>query len=267
MRHVGRVYLRKTKEWFVDVFPWILIITLVTASIGIFIRLLFFTDMFSVQAITVLDAKATTEAAVRAVAEQEVSKTPWRQSIFFVQTDIVADKIMGSLPQVKAVLVKRILPGTIKITVHEKKPAMLLASNGDYYFVDDQGILFEKADLLNLPGLVLPTVKNMSAQTEISLGAPVVSPEFVTFVQIASKSLSDSMGLEVVEIRMPSLAAREVYFALNNNWEIKFDITRDPEGQISLLERVVNEMLSEEEKQTLEYIDLRIPRRVYYRTY
>jgi hypothetical protein len=125
--------------------------------------------------------------------------------------------------------------------------------------------LFEKADLLNLPGLVLPTVKNMSEETEIEIGVPVVSLEFVQFVETASKKISEDLDVKVVEIKIPSLAAREVYFELNNNWEIKFDVTRDPVGQIELLSRVVKEMLSEDEKVTLQYIDLRIPKRVYYK--
>ena len=250
----------------VAVFPWMLLGILVVASVSLFVRFFFFTDMFSVQQITIIDAKPQTEAAVQTAAEQAIARLPWRNNIFFLQADLLAAKLASELPQVKSVLVKRILPSTVKISVQEKQPAMLLLSRGSYYFVDDQGILFQKADLLNLPGLVLPTVKNLSEETEATIGLPAVSSQFVNFVKISSNNISEALEAEVVEIQMPSLAAREVYFMLSNNWEVKFDITRDPKAQIDLLQRVVDEMLSESEKQTLEYIDLRIPRRVYYKT-
>jgi hypothetical protein len=73
------------------------------------------------------------------------------------------------------------------------------------------------------------------------------------------------VGSEVVEIRIPSLSAREVKVYLSSNWYVNFDVTRTPEQQLSILQQLLSGTISNEQKDQLEYIDLRIPNRVYWR--
>jgi hypothetical protein len=149
--------------------------------------------------------------------------------------------------------------------LQEKTSTLLLLSNGTYYFIDETGVPYEEAQLHTLPGVVLPTVRNADQAAKVALGVPVVPAEFVSFVQYAGEHITESIGAKVAEIRIPSLASREVHFILDTNWVIKFDVTRDPAAQINILSRVMKEMLTDEDRATLEYIDLRIPNRVYYK--
>lgn len=250
------------------VLPWLsvaLLVMVVAVPLILFVWLFFFTDIFTVQAVTVVDAREHTIDAVRDIIEQTVEELPLTRNIFFVPTEAIEAEIISALPQVRTVYVTRKLPGTIKAIVQEKTPELLLLSNGQYYFVDGEGVPYEEARLETLPEVVLPTVKNDDRESKVTLGAAAVDASFVTFLQQVQDELPEGTGGQVAEIRIPSLAAREVHFTLNNNWQVLFDVTRSAEQQLNILQQLLKETISEEEKKTLEYIDLRIPNRVYYK--
>jgi cell division septal protein FtsQ len=248
--------------------PWlsvVLLVALIVAPLGLFLWMVFSTDLFRVQAVTVLDGREHTTADVERIIEEELAKVPLQRTIFFVQTDVLEARIKSELPQLRTVKVERKLPDTLKVVLQEKTPTLLLLSNGTYYFVDEAGVPYEEAALHTLPGVVLPVVKNSDKEAKVTLGVPAVTAEFVSFMQHITEHLGDALKAKVAEIRIPSLAAREVHFILDSNWVVKFDVTRDPAGQLAVLGRIVKEMLEDGEQTSLEYIDLRIPNRAYYK--
>lgn len=252
--------------------PWIsvvLLLAVIGLPLGLFTWLVTSTDIFTIQAITVVDARPHTTAAVRQLIEEEVHKTTSlfpKQSIFFIRPAGLETKIKTDIPQVRSVYISRQLPGTVKAVVQEKTPVLLLLSDTRYYFVDSDGIAYEEARLELLPGTVLPIVKNKDTSSSVKIGAPVVTTDFVQFVTRLQQELPDHVPSHVAEIRIPSLAAREVTFRLTNNWDIRFDSTRSPETQLAILDKLLNNTIPEQEINSLEYIDLRIPNRAYYKT-
>ena len=248
--------------------PWLSVLFLVVLLLGptsFLVWLLLFTNTFSVQAITVLDAREHTITAARAQATEHLTAVPFGQSILFVAAETIATTIASQLPQVRTVQVRRQLPGTLRIVIQEKTPALLLFSHGDYYLVDESGIPYEEAQLETLPGIVVPTIKNTATAGEVTIGVPALSPEFVSFVTEVQESLPHAIDAEVAEMRIPSLAAREVHFYVNTNWHVRFDSTRSASTQLNVLRRGVQETIPAEALSQLDYIDLRIPDRVYYK--
>ena len=261
LRRSWRMLIRRTLPWI----PAALLVLIVIVPVGLFVWLLFYIDVFTIQAVTVVDAREHTLLATREVIERRLEQMPLGRNIFFVQTKVLESDIMGAVPQVRSVHVVRKLPGTIKAIVQEKTPVMLLLSNQQYYFVDADGVAYEEARLDTLPGVVLPTVKNNDVTATVTLGAAVVTPLFVSFLQKVQNELPEKINSEVAEIRIPSLSAREMHVVLNTNWQIRFDVMRSAERQFDILQQIIAAM-SDEEKASLEYIDLRVPNRVYYRS-
>ncbi len=227
----------------------------------LFAWLLFFTKTFAVSAITVVDARPVTEQQIRDIADSMKG-----ENILFLQTDVLTVRLARDIPQIKNVHIVRKLPGTLKIIIQEKTPTLLLLSNASYYFVDAAGIAYETASLDSLPGIVLPVVKNADTNGTVTLGAPAVDPTFVSFIEEVQKKMPDIALAQVVEMKIPSLAAREVHFQLNRNWNILMDTTRSASAQLTVLKQLLEHTVTQEEQQTLQYIDLRIPNRVYYKT-
>ena len=274
-RHAGdslgwsRRLLYTAKSAAVVALPWlsvVFLVLIVAVPAGLLIWFLFFTQSFAIQAVTVIDARPQTTAAVEDIVESELLKSSWYSNIFFTPVEVIEDHIASSLPQVRTAHINRKLPSTLVVVIQEKTPALLLLSGGKYYFVDTEGIAYEEAQLDTLPGTVLPTVKNNDRGARVTIDTRAVDASFVQLIQSTHNTLPEYTEAEVAEIRIPSLATREVYFLLTNNWEIRFDSTRPAEGQMKILKRIIEEIVTLEEKKTLEYIDLRIPDRIYYRT-
>lgn len=237
-----------------------LLILLIVAPLSIFAWLLFSTNTFTIQTITVVDARDHTAEAVRQQMQSLTGK-----NILMVETRSLEQSIAAKIPQIRDIHIVRKLPSALKVVVQEKTPALLLLSGGKYHFVDAQGIAYEEARLDTLPGVVLPVIKNMGEQTEVKLGLPAVNEGFVNFILTAQKDVPELTGGDIAEIRIPSLAAREVHFLLTNNWLIRFDTSRPLESQIDILDRLLAHTIPSEDHGRIDYIDLRIPNRVYYK--
>lgn len=243
-----------------------LLAALLLIPLGLFGWLFFFTDIFDVQAVAVVDAREETAEEVKKIINEEIASSSLGKNIFFVQADAIEELIQGRLAKVRTVHVVRKLPGTIKAIVQEKTPVLLLLSGGKYYFLDEQGIAYEMARLDTLPGVVLTTVKNDDEEARVTIGAAAVDASLISFLQVASEKLPGLVGVQIGEVHIPSLAAREVKIILNNNWTVLFDVTRPAEGQIEVIRKLIKETISPEEVAAMQHIDVRIPHRIYYKT-
>lgn len=243
-----------------------LLAALLLIPLCLFGWLFFFTDMFDVQAVAVVDAREETAEEVKKIINEEITSSSLGKNIFFVQADTIEELIQGRLAKVRTAHVVRKLPGTIKVIVQEKTPVLLLLSGGKYYFLDEQGIAYEMARLDTLPGVVLTTVKNDDDEARVTIGAAAVDASLISFLQVASEKLPGLVGVQIGEVHIPSLAAREVKIILNNNWTVLFDVTRPAEGQIEVIRKLIQETISPEEVAAMQHIDVRIPHRIYYKT-
>ncbi|MEX0650014.1 MAG: FtsQ-type POTRA domain-containing protein [Candidatus Andersenbacteria bacterium] len=237
-----------------------LLVALIVIPLGTLAWLAFFTNTFHVQAITVVDSREHTAAAI-----QDLTTSAKGRNILFLQTPILEQRILSSVPQVRDIYITRKLPNTLRVVVQEKTPAFLLLSNGMYFFVDAQGIAYEQAELGTLPGTILPIIKNNDQTASLQIGQPAVETSFVEFIIQAQEDIPAVTEADIVEMRIPSLSAREVHVLLNNNWIIRFDTTRHLSLQVNVLQRLLAHTITEEEKEYIEYVDLRISNRVYYK--
>ena len=233
---------------------------LIIAPVSILIWLLFSTDIFTVQAITVVDARPHTEETIREQTSQLIGK-----NILLLETKSVEGSIITNTSQIRDVHIVRKLPSGLKIVVQEKRPALLLLSSGSYYFIDEAGIAYEKAQLDRLPGIALPVIKNTGESGDVRLGVGAVNKAFVEFIVQANSDIPDVLSTDIAEFRIPSLATREVHMLLTNNWLVRFDTTRPLDVQIDILQRLLAHTIPVEKLPLIEYIDLRIPNRVYYK--
>ena len=120
-------------------------------------------DELAVKEIVVEGTAATTPDAVRAVLKPFLGR-----NVLEVSLDEVA-KAAASNPWVKEAAVKRVLPGTLRVTVVERTPGALALLNGYVHVVDDGGFVMGPAgpdlayDLPLLTGLDGATGKDRAA--------------------------------------------------------------------------------------------------------
>ena len=85
------------------------------------------------------------------------------QSIFMVQPDEVATRLLMNYPELASAQVRVYLPNHVYVTVNERQPVILWQQDGGYTWIDSTGVAFRPRGLV--AGLVLVN----------GLGAPPVS--------------------------------------------------------------------------------------------
>ena len=82
------------------------------------------------------------------------------ENIFLINKIAAVRSIIAKLPHVKAVRIKRELPGTVVMIITEAVPAAMIEHRGSYWIVDTQGEILESVSILTPPAL--PRVKGMA---------------------------------------------------------------------------------------------------------
>lgn len=133
------------------------------------------------------------------VPDEQVVKASGKQvgdHLLGVSTKKVALNLQ-ELPWIAEAKVERILPSTLKITVRERKAAMVVESGLGPFLVDANGLVLQQGseDLVTLTDLPLERVVP---------GQQINTPEFVHAARIL-RSLPDEIRVQVSAIRAPSI--------------------------------------------------------------
>lgn len=108
---------------------------LVAATLG---WAVLFTSVLGVRSVRVTGAHGVSAGAIEQVAAV-VAGTPLAR----VDTAAVAARV-GQIPQLETVSVGRALPGTVTVTVVERRPVAVVDADGGRWLVDRHGVLFDQ---------------------------------------------------------------------------------------------------------------------------
>mgnify|MGYP006279404931 CR=1 FL=1 len=115
----------------------------VATVVALIVNLVWFSSVFDVRTVKILGTKLTTTAQVRAAAAIELG-----QPVARVDVAAAAERIRA-IRVVESVDVRRGLPHTIVIDVHERVPiAATTADDGTWWLVDKHGVMFRKVPQL-----------------------------------------------------------------------------------------------------------------------
>ena len=145
-----------------------------------------FTGLLGVRTVAVTGARALSADQIRSVAA-----VPDGQPLARVDTAAVAGRVR-SLAGVARVAVSRSWPGTVRITVTERRGVAVVRRDGAGWLIDGAGVVFQRAPagLRALPLLEVPGARPDDAGTRAALSALTALPpgvvEQVTVVRAAT---------------------------------------------------------------------------------
>jgi len=132
-----------------------------------------FTPVLGVRSVEVHGVKELPAATVRAKADIATG-TPLAR----LDTDEVEHRV-ATLPRVFSVQVSRSLPGTVEITIVERKPVAVLRDDTGLYLVDRTGLDYATVRQAppGLPELTVPAVGQHDPATKAAVGVLAAIPE------------------------------------------------------------------------------------------
>lgn len=188
-----------------------LFIILLIGGLMVFLR----SDFFNIKSITVEGNEYVSSDTILTCSNIQIG-----QNIFDFKADELQDQLK-TIARIKKVSVVRIYPDKVKIVITERQPIVYIYSEGQYYAVDDEGIVVEVGSSNISTGAVV-----VSGLSDIQI--PDVGREFdfnataqtQTVFNVVNFFIENNLLSSVSEIYISSSGYYYVY--MNNSNVIKF---------------------------------------------
>lgn len=187
----------------------------------------------------------------------------WNRSKLTVDRSKLVEQLKQSFPEIETV---RISTGVLRhrpvVEVTLAKPAVMLATQSKTYILDGRGrALFDersKSSLLHTDSL--PVVTDETGHT-IEIGKPALTQEQVLYIR--QLFLQAAEKKRTISTMMLQPGGRELLVVFDTaTYPVKFSFEADPRQSIGAY-FAVQDRLRQEGKTPAEYIDARIPDRVF----
>jgi len=205
------------------------------------------------------------------VSPLEIKEFVPKKSIFLISIDQIKNEILNKYPEIKIVEIEKRLPNILNIKIQERKNVGVWCQiekeierkiNECFYF-DSDGIIFREASLIK-GSLVLNVY---GTKKPIKIRDNIMSSELFEFILTVKQKLPEikitSVSLpEVIDFEIVSF--EDLIVTTSQGWQIYFNPTYSVRSQLEAL-RIVIEKEIKQNLSSLEYIDLKIKGRVYYK--
>ncbi|TSC63962.1 MAG: hypothetical protein G01um1014106_319 [Parcubacteria group bacterium Gr01-1014_106] len=208
--------------------------------------------------------RTETESHARAFVER-TAVFAGAPRLFLVARDRLAQSLRDELPELATVQILRRLPGTLELYVQEKVAVAFLETDGRMFSLGNDGRVITEVSPEDARRAQLPKVRDVHTASAVRPGDVVLNPSVLQLLHEVIVKLPEQFSVSVDALIIPAIGSEEIHVQTSGSWSVLFDARRPLAEQLAALEKVVTEELNAATLQRLEYIDLRIPGRVFYR--
>lgn len=179
-------------------------------------------------------------------------------NLFILSKTTLKDEISKLFPAITKIEIKKEPFHILKINFIKRMPVGIWCSANCYYF-DEDGIIFKEAPISE-GSLILKITDNN--KTGVSLGDQVLSSGQLKFITEFNKKIGDNNRFKIIEFKIKT--APDLEAVTSGGWSIYLDQGQNPLVAANNLIIILDEAVKNKTS-NLEYIDLRIPTRVFYK--
>ncbi len=256
----------KQRKWSRFLFWFALII-----FIGVMIYVLFFSSFLFVTKINISGEKNIGEEEIRSQIDPEMKGKIWkiinRNNLFLVNRKKIEKKISNSFRLVRDVHIKKKFPSELDVQVVERIPSVLFHASNGKFLLDENSVAYDtadpEADTTKAYGLVQ---FSENGGKNVNLGETVFSEKYQTYLLGIGSRVEDGTNIALEKnFQTPSLVSDDIRAMTKEGWGIYFNENIDLKKEIDMLGIVLDKEIPENQRPDLEYIDLRIDNKVYYK--
>lgn len=263
------------------------------AALGGLFYFLFLSSAFQITEIEISGNKKVQEHDIRKVVDDYIGRhflLFWKpRNSLLASVDFMTQKLLSEQFLLEDVVISKEYPNKIIINVKERRVFGIWCAiefpvadnidmiinnassdpvqiNSSYvtdkcYYIDHGGMAFNEAP--ESTGSLILVIKE-SGVHNADLGDKVLNQDLIDSIREIQSLISDR-DLRVVEFLVTNKLSGDIEVVMSEGWKVYFNIDHDLGGQIDFLDKALHEKISAEDRENLEYIDLRIPDRIYYK--
>lgn len=238
---------------------------------GVALYIFFFSSFVKVQKVDIIGLNELPRPEIESVINEVyggkyLGILP-KNGFFLFPSRKMEDVLKDKFRKIKNVNIEKTFPNSVSVEIAERKSLLVWCSGGPCYLIDENGLAYMGADFSS-PDIVqnhLIKVVDTSAKP-VAMGASLFSKEYIDFLLKAVVELPQKSGIELgEECDTPSRLAGEMNFYSSDGVRISLSTELPLEQTLKNLEIFMHKQLSEEERKTIEYLDLRFENRVFYK--
>jgi cell division septal protein FtsQ len=177
--------------------------------------------------------------------------------------DQLAEHLIKEFKKIKSVSIDMESRKSKKITVTERKPVGVwcIIKDEQCYYFDLEGIAYHSVP--KSTGFLFPNIED-HREREIELGGIVEENEWISNILSVQSSLKFA-GIGIMTYSIASDSYDEYDVMTSEGWTIKLKNQTNVHQQIDSLIKFLSEKLTKDERDVLEYVDLRVQDKIYYK--
>jgi len=257
---------RKTKHK-KHIIKQILFYFMVTVFLGTAIYVLFFSPLMLLTRIEIKGNKNITKQPLLNQVNSQLSgkylKLFSKNNFLFVKNKKIEENLLAKFAIIRKVKVKKKFPSQLKINILERTPTMIICDNNQYYVLDENGQVYDNASQIFKKKLIVLTDEN---NRKINIGDIILNKNYMNYIVRIKKRVKEETNLILKNnFRTPSIISNDIRAKTQEGWEIYFNENVNLDKEIEELKVVLNKKINQKQRLDLEYIDLRINNKIYYK--
>ncbi len=138
----------------------------------------------------------------------------------------------------------------------------VICRDADCYWLNKDGIAFNKSSQLS-GNIVLNLVDHTSR--ELQLNSKMIEPESLAKLLFLKSNLSQNSGVSLITAETQDASLNDFDFTTSGGWHIKLNLSDNAYKILETLKQALTDIAKTNSTSTLDYLDLRIPNKVYYK--
>ena len=184
----------------------------------------------------------------------------FNENLLILSKSRLKSEITAAFPSITDITIKKKLFHTITINFNKRIQIGIWCNDKNCFYFDKDGVIFSQAP--QTEGSLILKVKD-SSKNDVLTGSKVLSNDQINFIIVFIGKISENNKFKILEFKIKPSSSVELEALTNKNWSIYLDEKQEPTEAVNNLFSILEEAAKNTDN--LEYIDLRIPSRVFYK--
>ncbi len=183
------------------------------------------------------------------------------ENIFILSKNQIKSGLAAIFSAITNISIKKELFHGLIVNFEKRIQIGIWCNNTNCYYFDKEGIIFKEAP--QTEGALILKIKDFEKK-EVSLGDQVLNYNRLKFIAEFNNKITENNQIKIIEFNIGLAANFDLEAITDHGWSIYLDQNQDPVLEANNLFTILNEVIKNKAS-NLEYIDLRLPSRVFYK--
>ncbi|MFA5925728.1 MAG: FtsQ-type POTRA domain-containing protein [Parcubacteria group bacterium] len=266
---VPRKEKKKEKKGFSRFLFWFLSLVF----FGVCIYLLVFSSLLEIETVSVEGNQSVPSEEIIDRVNESIGGNYYKlfpkNNFFLVNSREIDGALRNNFYRLEVAGIEKKFPKAILVKVKERQPEMVWCSGGVCYLIDKEGLAYtgtNGADDEMKNRNFLTVIDDNSRSVDI--GKTTIGKDFIEYLKQTDAVLTDDLKLEIEDTyHTPALASQEIFVKIKegDGWILKLSSGVAPDETKKIIQTIFDKDLNPEKRKNLDYLDLRVKGKAYYK--